>query len=692
MDMKKIILFVWISCLCYQSGITQQVVAGSGKMDMLSPYFSFAPKAAAQGTLTSDRSKDRFATGASKQEGFTIQFSVNLKSFSGEVVLLEVPGMVSVKLRQADPQNRERQNYPAAVMPDGSLPVLEASINLGAPVVPLFKRSLEIGYPLASLKNPWGEHEITLNFTGTRWTVYVDNELMDNEFAIGYPQWGDHHSWQINPDVVSKAGIFFPAMNAVRDTNKKDVVMPEVQYWTPRGHNSWVGDVATLYFKGRYHVFYLYDRRHHASKFGVGGHYFEHFSTTDFRTWTEHEAATPIEEQWETIGTGTPFAYNDRLYISYGLHTSRIYPDSLTMYPAIMDYFRQHQKSGYFRAGTAAGFGSGATYSVSADDISQFKKSNVLFHYSENPSVFVSPDGKLKMFANYKAKGTWESATLDSGWYCTDPAFPLGGDCTFYFPWGKYEYVVGGFVNLWKRPLGADKEAWFDEVKAGNDFYDGINVPSVSAIGNGRYIMAGWIPITGWGGPVIIHELIQLPDGRLRSKWMKELVPDARDMVALAKRIDARQSFDVKDQSFLLSFDVYPAKKKTGKLAVSFLPAKNAWDEKACELQIDLQSLTAQYSKAVQNTFAVAEQSLRQGASPQHVGNYAIENLTGTDKPFTVRIVVKSNAKLGGSIIDTEIAGQNALISYRRDLVVDQLQFNLSGTNIRNVKVMKIDN
>ena len=59
-------------------------------------------------------------------------------------------------------------------------------------------------------------------------------------------------------------------------------------------------------------MFYLYDRRHHQSKFGCGAHYFEHLSTTDFKTWTEHEAATPLEEQWECIGTGTPFVFDDK--------------------------------------------------------------------------------------------------------------------------------------------------------------------------------------------------------------------------------------------------------------------------------------------------------------------------------------------------------------------------------------------
>ena len=162
--------------------------------------------------------------------------------------------------------------------------------------------------------------------------------------------------------------------------------------------------------------------------------------------------------------------------------------------------------------------------------------------------------------------------------------------------------------------------------------------------------------------------------------------------MVLAKNIDKAVSFPVKEKSFIISFDVYPSKKKAGKLAVSFLSSANDAYNKACEFQIDTKALTAQYGSAIKDAFAAPEPSLRQEGSPQSVGNYAIENITGTDKPFTVRILVKSNAKLGGSIVDAEIAGQNTMISYRQDLTVENISFNLVQTGIRNIKIMKIEN
>ncbi len=671
---------------------TQEPALTSATMELLSPYFSFKGKATSQSTLDKNKPDGIFYAGK-REDGFTIKMLVNLQNIMKEQSILEIPGIVSVKLKQEDPAVRTRQNYPASSMSDGTVPVLEAAVTLTSPMEKVFSRDMTIGFPIAALKNPWGDHEIILSFTGVRWTMYVDGQVMDNDFAIGYPNFGEDNSWQLNSNFVSQASISFPAMIAERDTTKKSVLKPAVQYWMPSGHNAWVGDVATLYYQGRYHVFYLFDRRHHASKFGVGGHYFEHFSTSDFKTWTEHEAAVPIEEQWETIGTGSPFVYNNKLNIAYGLHTSRIYPDEKTMTFQQKAYYEKYGKTGGFTFDLTKGYPSGASYSFSQNGVDHFKKSKILFHYCENPSVYIDPEGKLKMIANFRAKGMWTSETLDSNWHSTSADFPPGGDCTFYFRWGKFDYIIGGFVNLWRKPMNAGDEGWVDMVKEGLDFYNGINVPAITQINNGRFLMAGWFPIrNGWGGPFVVHELIQYPDGRIRTKWMKELIPATSDTVMLAKKIEKAVSFSVTDSSYILSFDVYPAKKKTGKLAVSFLGSNNYEYEKACELQLDTKALTAQYSAAVKDTFAAPELSLRQEGSPQSVGNYSIEHITGVNKPFSVRILVKNNAKLGGSILDTEIAGENTLISYRPDLLIKNISFKLSDMDIRNIRIMKTRN
>ncbi len=133
---------------------------------------------------------------------------------------------------------------------------------------------MTIGIPLAMLKQPEGKHEVVLNFSSVRWTMYVDGELLDNDFPLGYPRWPDKPTWKMNAEHVTQAAFFSPAITP----EKKAAPTPRlagVQYWTPPGHNAWVGDVATFFHQGRYQVFYLYDRRHHQSKFGKGALNFE---------------------------------------------------------------------------------------------------------------------------------------------------------------------------------------------------------------------------------------------------------------------------------------------------------------------------------------------------------------------------------------------------------------------------------
>lgn len=656
-------------------------------VNLLSRRWRFDAHQPALSTLSSQHPQAAFPAPADSKHGFTIRFTLNLKPFEGEITVLEIPDVVRVWLRRHDPRDRNRQNYPAFKMPDGSLPVLEANVVLHSAEHPEWK-DMTIGIPLAMLDRPTDEREVVLSFTGVDWKMYVDGAMLDNDYPFGWPAWAATNRWTLNPAYVGKAEIHVPGVRPDMDLAHPPDRSSGIQYWLPRGHNNWVGDVQTCYHKGRYHVFYLYDRRHHQSKFGRGAHYFEHLSTTDFRTWTEHEAATPLEDQWECIGTGVPFVFNGRLYLSYGLHTTRVYPESETTLPAQWEYLKAHGRTGGFPRATTPGVPAGATYSVSADGVAKFKKSQIMFHPCQNPSVYIDPGGKLRMLANYGSRGIWESDSLDGGWRCVRESFPPGGDCTIFFRWGKYDYIIGGFTGLWSKPASAPDSAYEDVVREGLDFYDGSNVPSITEIAGGRFLMAAWIPIRGWGGPLVIRELIQFPDGRIGSKWMNEVLPEIDAQATLGATVSQPATFQVDDRSFLLEFNVHPAEIRKGKVAVVFLPGEGERD--ACELRIDLQALRAQFAPGSLAHYAKDERSLREGGAPHQAGNYAVENLIGLERPFAVRVVVHGNDKLGGSLIDVEVAGQRTLISYRPDLAVKKLLLRPDGVELKNVRISAV--
>jgi hypothetical protein len=633
----------------------------------------------AQSTLTVKSPKAEFAGPSDPKSGFMVSFTVDLKKFDGAKNILEIPDVLTVSLRRHDPLNRERQNYPAFKMPDGTVPVLEANIVLHSAEHPDWK-NITIGIPLAMLRKPDGKHEVVLNFSGVRWTLYVDGELLDNDFPFGYPLWRDRNEWRIDTEYVSKADIYLPSVESFKKRTETSIITSGIQYWTPPGHNSWVGDVATIFYKGRYHVFYLFDRRHHGSKFGCGAHYFEHLSTKDFKTWTVHEAATPLEEQWETIGTGMPFVFNDKFCISYGMHTTRIYPREKTVLSMQWEYLNKNGRTAGFKFNSTSGIPAGATYSVSDDGIANFTKSHIMFHPCENPSVFTAPNGRLSMIANYGSKGLWESDSLNGGWLCINADFPPGGDCTVPFHWGKFDYIIGGFVNLWIKPDNAPIMAYEDVVAKGLDFYDGLGVPIITEISDGRFLMAGWAGMRGWGGCLVIRELIQFPDGRIGSKWLKEIMPETGNPQIIANSISETVTFPANSNSFILEFKVYPAQAMKGRLAITFLPENG--EQASCELQIRLEDLRAQFATGSLNGFAEPEKSLREGGGPQ-----SIENLIGVGQPFTVRVIVNGYDKFGGSIVDAEIAGQRTMITFRPDLAVRKMLFRVEGIELQEIQI-----
>ena len=654
------------------------------RVELLSSFRQFNFSQPEQSRLSAQAQKTELQAPDSIEKGFTIRMKVNLKNFEADDTILEIPQVMNVRLRQHDRQDRNRQNYPAFKMSDGSVPVLEASLTLQLPTEKKEIQDMIVGIPLAMLDKPWGDHEVILNFSGIQWTLFIDGKLLDNDFALGYPQWNTKESWTMNPGYVNQAEIYMPALKPERLTTQAPDTVPEIQYWTPPGHNAWVGDVVSCYHNGRYHLFYLYDRRHHGSKFGRGGHYFEHLSTEDFKTWIEHEAATPIEEQWETFGTGTPFVYDGKFCISYGYHTTRIYPYEQTALPEQWAYLEKNGRTGVFHRDSIKGFPAGSSYSVSSDGISQFKKTGILFHPCENPSVYIDPEGKLKLLANYRSKGTWESKSMNEGWNCIDSVFPPGGDCTFFFRWGKFDYIIGGFFNFWSKPVNDPDSTYTDVVRQGIDFYNGMSVPTVTEIPGGRFLMAGWMGIHGWGGPLLIHEMIQFPDGRIGTKWMKEITPETENPKLLAQKVTETTRFPADRESFLLTFRVNPTRKE-GKLGIVFLNEND--EQNSCEWQVSPGNLRAQFAPGSLTDFSEREKSLREDGKPQHGNNYAIENLIGADRPFTVRIIVKGSEKLGGSMIDAEIAGKRTMIAYRSDLYVKKMLFRTDGIELKNIMI-----
>lgn len=599
-------------------------------------------------------------------KSFSLRFSVPAEALMDMRTLIEIPEFLTVKTKVAHPHDDLHQNYTPFITSDGVCRVLEADIELTDSLtseIPV-RRTMTIGAPVALLDSSMDMHDVIVQFTGVEFSLYVDGMLYDNDFPIGYPV---AQSLRSNLGTgIDDAAMFIPALDVTRNNNP---TYASPQYWTPPFFNAWVGDVVSCWHNGRYHIFYLFDRRGHKSKFGHGGHYFEHISSPDLIEWTEHEASLPVEHQWECFGTGTPIERDGKLYLNFGFHTTRMYDDSKTTLPVMRQAFDSLGHTVSLNYDTISDrVPAGASFAISSDGGETFTKSHVLSHLCENPSIYADPkDNTLRMLANYGARGTWRSDSLSGGWTCINADFPPGGDCTFPFIVGDYDYIVGGFRGMWGKPGNDDIAAFEDFVAQGKDCYDGLSVPAVTRLPDGRTMMAGWVKMQPWGGALVVHEIVPNgKDGAIGSKWVDEMIPQL-PRVTLDKTLTAGGL----PSSFICDFTLSPKKMNQGKISVC-LSDDTFWT-------LDLNDDRIWFA----STEAERSNTLGEGGDVAAAHDYAIPARLKGMKSIPVRILVKSEPKFCGSIIDIEIARCRTMLSYRPDTNINSIAISTDGMTVK---------
>lgn len=576
--------------------------------------------------------------------GFQVTLRVDLADVRADERLWAVPGGVELYVRRAGrlAYDRALGNYLPFRRADGACFVLEA--KLPGPAA-------RIGLPLAAVPRPLGVEEVRLNYDGTHWQIALAG-LFDEEFPWYAAAWPETPVAEtFSPRVRSAAFRLGAAPDLVQaaygPAASRPVARP-IQYWTPDDPNAWVGDVVCGFDRGRFHVFYLYDRRHHQSRAGRGAHYFAHLSTTNLTEWFEHPALA-LDAPWESHGTGTPFRWEGKYHLAYGLHTVRTVPWEKTTGPAMAAWRDAHGGAeGLFRmADLAPAVPQGGTYASSTDGL-RFEKSGVLFTAAQNPTVYNRPDGTLGLADNTRL---WQSARF-GGWRVADDTKHARGDCPCVFSWKGHAYVVQGFFMMDHSASGKPGtwEAWEE---SGDDLYDGLSVPMVAPWHDDRRILAGWINhVHGWGGWLCLRELVAEPDGRLGTKWLPEAPPpgEVRTFAVAAGRTFACPF--VSETGARLELRVDAAE---GRAQFSDVGADGAAPRRET-----LREILARLPEKERTVGAVNRQE-----APHRAGNFAIGKIRGLDAPYAVRVAVWYDAKSDATLFDAEIAGRRTLVCRR---------------------------
>ena len=573
--------------------------------------------------------------------------------------------------------NRRVLNYLSCTAPDGSCRVLEADLRMenDAP-----GERYRIGFPISLAGDPETEHEFAVLYDGVCFQILCDGIVMDRDFPFGrsfHCYEGRHVCFGISSPALANyrmtndlSGVSFSEKEVRRDAS--------IQFYTPFGFNTWVGDVVVAQFRGRFHIFYLMDRRHHGSRVRRGAHEFWHLSSENLRDWIDHGPVVEIDSQWQTVGTGNAFVFDGKLHLSFGWHTDRQVPYPQTVKHLFFRNLADTGRTGEFRYGEIGTLlPSGASYTASEDGV-HFTRADRLIHYLENPSIFVQPDGRLHLIQD----GVWES-DHPGDWTLVQRGFPPHDmesfarnclDCPTRFELDGWEYFAVGFSAFFGRRKG-DAE-WIDFVKEGRDPYDGSSVPMYSAWRDGRMIEGGWMNGIGWGSCLMLREMVPLGNGNVGKRWVAESLPEFGAAENFSEKTPVAAAGDT-----LLEFRINPAK---GAFAIRF-----TGEGEGCEFRIDPAKARAQWSSA---GCPPEVPTFREQMTPEisnysslpytaYCGrDYAKENLFGIDAPFVLRVLIHADPKLNAALIDVEIAGCHTMATLRGDFAVRSAEASGAGT------------
>lgn len=380
--------------------------------------------------------------------------------------------------------------------------------------------------PLGAI-DPRESHEVILRHVGHRIDLFVDGVLLDEDWPVGHypPATGPLQA----TDFVRALEVSAGASEVTTDTARVDRYLgparPVGQGWKPLGHNVHVGDCMPFFHAGRFHIYYLRDRRQHASMGGCGGHQWAHLSTTDLRHWEEHPLALAIDGATDgSICTGSVFHHCETYHAFHSLRMADGSPAPLCVATS-----RDAVHFGPRRvlATLPEPYGRQAT----RDPVVFADAADAGFHLLAT-AARREPDGRVRGCLAHFTSADLHTWDLREPFLILDE--PTQPECPDYFAWRGWHYLIfshHGVARYRKsrHPLGP----WETPANDRLDPTDARVMKTAAYIGD-RRLGAAFIPDgTGWGGTLCVRELEQGPDGTLRTRWPAEMpgtaAPTPRD-------------------------------------------------------------------------------------------------------------------------------------------------------------------
>lgn len=288
--------------------------------------------------------------------------------------------------------------------------------------------------------------------------------------------------------------------------------------------DGWAADFIPFYWQGTYHLFYLHDYRD-AGRHGEGVPW-RRISTQDFVHFTEHGEMLPrggMDEQDLYVFTGSVIHAQGRFHIYYTGHNPHLRaqgrPEQAVMHAVSddMDHWTKCRGELFF-APSELGYEP---------------------HDWRDPFVFQDEEGLYHMLlaarrttgARTRRGVTAHCTSRDLvDWQVCEPLWQpdsyFAHECPDLFRMGAWYYLIySEFTDQCRTRYVMSRSPWGPWRAPQDDVFDTRAYYAAKSAGDGahRYLF-GWNPTREgdrddgrfqWGGSLVVHELKQLPDGRL---------------------------------------------------------------------------------------------------------------------------------------------------------------------------------
>ncbi len=396
-----------------------------------------------------------------------------------------------------------------------------------------------------------GRHDVIACYSGHHLQLFLDGDLADEDWPVG-ALWGEGRSTIVigargrgTPDtadpgrlveelVVWDRALSEQEIEYLGGGSKRAERSPETATHTPPPQyrespgGGCVGDCLPFFHDGVYHFYYLFDRRNHRSKFGLGAHQWAHSSSSDLLHWTHHPHAIPITDEREgSICTGSVFFHDGTWYGFYAtrlldrtehlsLATSRDGIHFTKNEPNPIASPEPPYRSGPFR-----------------DPFVFRDPSDGLFHMlmtAELESPAVERRGGCLAHLVSADLRRWEQREpfLVTG-YADQP------ECSELFEWHGWYYLV--FSHFGAAHYRFSRNLFGPWEKPPVDTFDGpqARVMKSAPFTGDRRIGAAFLDKgRGYAGRAVFREYLQRTDGTLATRWPPEMIPRTGPPVSLS--------------------------------------------------------------------------------------------------------------------------------------------------------------